>query len=180
MSDNEIAVTLDNETVCILVVEKDCAIREKGTFNTHVQYHSLRKLDDRTLVGFTRDIPEHSRRITMDGREEDFKALKKRDYTSMCPEYHCMCVYIPSRNTFLTREKQNNKLQIHDTERASSIRVQLDKEIYALCKDPEYGVLVVYDDKIVQMTTDGVKLRTCNGSGFAKWFAWTRTSESWQ
>ncbi|KAH3804199.1 hypothetical protein DPMN_132481 [Dreissena polymorpha] len=90
MSDNEIAVVLDNYTVCILSVEKTGVIRAERTFKTNFQYQSLRKLDASTLVGFTRDTLEHARK--MDGREEDFKTLKKRYFTSMCLEYECKCV----------------------------------------------------------------------------------------
>ncbi|KAH3804190.1 hypothetical protein DPMN_132472 [Dreissena polymorpha] len=166
MSDNEIAVTLDNKTVCVLVVDRDCVIREKRTFSTVVQYGSLRKLDAGTLVGFTRDIPEHARKFTMDGREEDFTTLTKRDYTSMC-KYECMCLYIPSRNTFLTRDTENDEqLQIHDTDMGSSKPVQFDNKITALCQGPEDSVIVVCDKEVVQMTTNGVILWKCSGSGY--------------
>ncbi|XP_052218675.1 uncharacterized protein LOC127836235 isoform X2 [Dreissena polymorpha] len=166
MSDNEIAVALTNKTICVLVVEKDCVIREKRTFITNVQYLALRKLDDSTLVGFTRDIPEHARKITMDGREEDFKTLKKINYSRLCPGYYCQCVFIPSRNTFLTMET-NNKLHIHDTDTGSNKDMQFEKEIYAVCQGLEGSAMVVCKSEVVQMTMKGVILRKCNRSGYA-------------
>ncbi|KAH3804162.1 hypothetical protein DPMN_132444 [Dreissena polymorpha] len=166
MSDSQIAVTLDNQTVCVFDVEKDCVMRETRMFRTSVTYNSLRKLDNSTLVGFTRDTSNHARKITIYGMEEDFESLKKRDYTSMCTPNDCKCVYMPSRHTFLTFN--NSKLFLHDTETSTSTDVQVDDKIYALCQGSADSVLVICKSGVVQITMKGEILQKCSSIGYVQ------------
>ncbi|XP_052783083.1 uncharacterized protein LOC128219313 [Mya arenaria] len=163
-SDDNIAVTFNDQTICLLTVDRHNTITLMNTLTTSAYCDSICPLNDRAFVVSTWDDPRPARMIDVDGKESDFDNVKFPGKTYKLGE--SKCTYIPSRDTLVLIDRFAHTVYMYNTVSGKGEEVKDDRirEPAGACAGPDASVFVcsMNTNSVIQIPPDADILASCD------------------
>ncbi|XP_052763958.1 uncharacterized protein LOC128205934 [Mya arenaria] len=112
-SDDNIAVTVNDRTICLLTVGIDNTITPMKTLNMATYCDSICPLNNHTFVVSTCDDPLPAKMINVNGQRSDFENVRFPLKTYKIDE--SKCAYIPSRDLLVFTDRYANTVYTFNT-----------------------------------------------------------------
>ncbi|XP_052783259.1 uncharacterized protein LOC128219492 [Mya arenaria] len=163
-SDNNIAVTVNDRTICLLTVGTDHKITLMKTLTISTNCFSICHLNDSTFVVNTHGDPRPARMIGVDGNESDFDNVKFPGRSYEIDE--SKCTYIPYGDTLVLTDRHDHTVYMFNTVTGKNTKIK-DRSIREprdACVGPDDSVFVCSEktNSVIQISPDGDILASCN------------------
>ncbi|XP_052784980.1 uncharacterized protein LOC128220573 [Mya arenaria] len=163
-SDESIAVSTLERTICLLTVDSKNKITLMRKLTTSSCYFSICPLNDRTFVVSTWDDPRHARMIDVDGHESDFDKVKFPSKTYKGDE--SKCTYISSRSSLVMLDRYAHIVYTYNTVNGASSEIK-DARIQkprGACVGPDDSVFVCSQntESVIQISPTGDVCASCD------------------
>ncbi|XP_052784182.1 uncharacterized protein LOC128219994 [Mya arenaria] len=163
-SDINIAVTLNDRTICLLEVGSANTITLMKTLTTSTYCVSICSLNDRTFVVSTYNDPRSARMIDVDGKESNFDNMKFPGKTYKLGE--SKCTYIQSRDVLVLTDRHAHTVYMYNTATGKSREVNDGRirEPRGAFAGPDQSVFVCSGktNSVIQISPDGNILASCD------------------